>query len=196
MIQKAMNIGPWASSAEASVSDERRHLRAARRGSKEAVEQLVREHWSSAFRTAYLIVGEAAEAEDIAQEALMAALNGLPRYKTDRPFSPWLRRIVVNRSLDALRGQARRDRNLEAAAATPRPAGDDGIIISDPVLASAIEALPADQRVAVVMRYALGFSTDEIASYMKVPRGTVGSRLRRGLDGIREQLEEARDEHT
>ena len=191
-----MNIGPWASSAEASIPDERNLLRAAKRGSQEAVERLVREHWSSAFRTAYLIVGEAAEAEDITQEALMTALKGLPRFKVDRPFAPWLRRIVVNRSLDALRGQARRDRNLEAAAATPRPAGSDGIIISDPELASAIKALPTDQRVAVVMRYALGFSTDEIASYLKVPRGTAGSRLRRGLDGVREQLEEVQDEHS
>jgi RNA polymerase sigma-70 factor (ECF subfamily) len=61
---------------------------------------------------------------------------------------------------------------------------------SDPRLLEALTALPADQRAVVVLRHVAGYGTDEIALMLRVRRGTVGSRLRRGLDRLRSEMEE------
>ncbi len=68
----------------------------------------MRRHWDSAHRAAFLIVHDAAAAEDIAQEAMLAAVRSIDGFDRRRPFRPWLHRIVVNRSLDWLRARARR----------------------------------------------------------------------------------------
>src|SRR4051812_32476769 len=80
--------------------------REVRRGSADTVEKLVRRHWDAAHGTAFLIVRDAGAAEDIAQEALLAAVAAIDRFDRRRPFRPWLHRIVVNRSLDLLRARA------------------------------------------------------------------------------------------
>ncbi len=76
---------------------ERAWIRGAQRGSVADFEALFREHWPRAHRAAYLVAGDAAAAEDIAQEAFLAAIRSLDRFDRRRPFGPWLHRIVVNR---------------------------------------------------------------------------------------------------
>src|SRR2546428_10855272 len=93
-----------------SGREERARLRAARAGSLPEFEELFRAHWPAAYRAAYLVVPDAAAAEDIAQEAFLAAVRALDRFDRRRPFGPWLHRIVVNRAIDwsrrrALRGE-------------------------------------------------------------------------------------------
>ena len=88
-------------------------VRAAQRGSVEAVDELFRRHWPSAHRAAFLVVHDSAAAEDIAQEAFLAALRALDRFDRRRPLGPWLHRIVVNRAIDWSRARALRP---EAAA--------------------------------------------------------------------------------
>ena len=100
---------------------ERRWIRAAQSGSEEALEQLYRRHWPWAHRAAYLVVHDAAAAEDIAQEAFLAAVRALDRFDRRRPFGPWLNRIVVNRAIDwararALRQEAAVEPELEVGA--------------------------------------------------------------------------------
>ena len=73
---------------------ERRLVREAQSGSGEALEALFKLHWPAAFRSAYYIVHDAAAAEDIAQEAFLAAVRALDRFDGRRPFSPWINRIV------------------------------------------------------------------------------------------------------
>ena len=85
---------------ELPVAAERREralVREAQRGSAAAFEQLFRSHWPRAYRAALLVVGDAAAAEDIAQESFLAAVRALDRFDRRRPFGPWLHRIVVNR---------------------------------------------------------------------------------------------------
>jgi RNA polymerase sigma-70 factor (ECF subfamily) len=85
------------------------HVRGARAGSLADFEALFREHWPRrAHRTAYLIVHDAADAEDIAQEAFLSAIRALDRFNRRRPFGPWLNRIVVNRAIDWARARALR----------------------------------------------------------------------------------------
>ena len=141
---------------------------------------LFRLHWPRAVRAAYLVAGDAAAAEDIAQEAFLAAVGALDRFDRRRPFGPWLHRIVVNRAIDHARARAlRREAELPETLTAPSPAEP-----ANGSLRAAIAALPPEQRAVVVLRHLLGYTPGEIAELLDVPRGTVNSRLRRGLDAL------------
>jgi RNA polymerase sigma-70 factor (ECF subfamily) len=163
-------------------------VRAAQRGSPEAVDELFRRHWPSAHRAAWLVVHDAAAAEDIAQEAFLAALRALDRFDRRRPLGPWLHRIVVNRAIDwtrarALRAESAADALPEAPALDAPASLDDGIL-------SALADLGPEHRAVVVLRHLLGYTPGEIAAMLDLPRGTVNSRLRRALDALALELGE------
>jgi RNA polymerase sigma-70 factor, ECF subfamily len=168
---------------------ERAWVRAAQAGSHEAMEALFRAHWGPAHRAAYLIVRDAGAAEDIAQEAFLAAIRALDRFDRRRPFGPWLHRIVVNRAIDWSRARALRHEVAEQVEAEAPPEQSAGW--GDDVVA-ALGALDPDQRAAVVLRHLLGYTPGEIAALLEIPRGTVNSRLRRALDRLAAELGEAR----
>ena len=163
-------------------------VRSAQHGSVEAVDELFRRHWPSAHRAAWLVVHDAAAAEDIAQEAFLAALRALDRFDRRRPLGPWLHRIVVNRAIDwararALRAEAAADAAWEAPAPDqPEPLGDDVLAV--------LAGLGPEHRAVVVLRHLLGYTPGEIAAMLALPRGTVNSRLRRGLDTLGRSLAE------
>jgi RNA polymerase sigma-70 factor (ECF subfamily) len=167
-------------------------VRAAQRGSEEAVEELFARHWTAAYRAALLVTGDRAAAEDIAQEAFLAALRALPRFDLRRPLRPWLHRIVVNRAIDWSRARAlRQEVGADAArdagapdAASPGALGDD--------VAAALMRLGPEQRAVIVLRYVLDLTPGEIAEALGLPRGTVNSRLRRGLDALGPSVEDSR----
>ena len=164
--------------------DERAWVRGAQQGSVSDLEALFRAHWPRAFRAAYLVVHDAAAAEDIAQESFLAALRALDRFDRRRPFGPWLHRIAVNRAIDWARArQLRGEAELVEAHAAP-PAAEP----FDDTLLAALAELPPDQRAVIVLRHLLGYSPGEIAKTLGLPRGTVNSRLRRGLDSLKEQV--------
>jgi RNA polymerase sigma-70 factor, ECF subfamily len=164
--------------------DERAHVRGAQRGSASDLEALFRIHWPRAHRAAYLVTHDAQAAEDIAQEAFLAAIRALDRFDRRRPFGPWLHRIVVNRAIDwtraqRLRGEVELSESLPAPN-PPRPPAED--------LLAALGRLPPEHRAVIVLRHLLEFTPGEIAEALDLPRGTVNSRLRRGLDSLRDDL--------
>jgi RNA polymerase sigma-70 factor (ECF subfamily) len=166
---------------------EARLVRQAQRGSAEALEALFRREWPRAYRAAYLVVHDAAAAEDIAQEAFLAAVRALDRFDRRRPFGPWLHRITVNRAIDFSRARSLRAESvLSAAAEGVAPERD---AISDELLA-ALASLGPEHRAVVVLRYVLEYTPGEIAELLGLSRGTVNSRLRRGLDRLRPMVEE------
>jgi RNA polymerase sigma-70 factor (ECF subfamily) len=168
-----------------AAREERAWVRGAQRGSAPDLEALFDAHWERAHRAAYLVVHDAALAEDIAQEAFLAAVRNLDRFDRRRPFGPWLHRIVVNRAIDAARARSlRREAVLEDTVVAPEAARDP-----DRRVLGALAGLPPDQRAVVVLRYLLDYTPGEIADVLELPRGTVNSRLRRGLDAMRGQLE-------
>jgi RNA polymerase sigma-70 factor, ECF subfamily len=158
-------------------------VRAAVDGSVEAMEELFGRYWAGAHRAAWLVVHDAALAEDVAQEAFLSAVRSLHRFDRRRPFRPWLHRIVVNRAIDHARArEGRREVAAELVGEPPSAAPADSLAPGDVV--GALAALPAEQRAVVVLRHLLGYTPGEIARMLRLPRGTVNSRLRRGLDAL------------
>ena len=170
--------------------DERAWVRGAQAGSASDLEALFRSHWPRAYRAAYLVVHDRAAAEDIAQEAFLAAVRALDTFDRRRPFGPWLHRIVVNRAIDWARARSLRrevsDDALAEAPAAPQPPARP---VSEGI-AAALAGLSPDHRAVIVLRYLLEYSPGEIARALELPRGTVNSRLRRGLDALQGRLVE------
>jgi RNA polymerase sigma-70 factor (ECF subfamily) len=154
------------------------------------MEELFRRHWPRAHRAAWLVVHDAAAAEDVAQEAFLAAVRALERFDRRRPFGPWLHRIVVNRAIDYARARdVRREVPADAVAEAAAPAGACHGAPSGELLA-ALALLAPEQRAVIVLRHLLGYTPGEIAAILGLPRGTVNSRLRRGLDALAGPLRE------
>jgi RNA polymerase sigma-70 factor (ECF subfamily) len=152
--------------------------------SASGLEALFRAYWPRAYRAAYLITRDSAAAEDVAQEAFLAAVRSLDRFDRRRPFGPWLHRIVANRAIDWARARTlRAEAELGELPAPPDPEGGD-----PRGLARALAELPPEQRAVIVLRYLLEYTPGEIAELLDLPRGTVNSRLRRGLDALGESL--------
>ena len=181
---------PAPGTASLEGASERSLIAAARDGSEPAVEELFRRFWPDLHRAAFLIVRDAAAAEDIAQEAFLAALRALDRFDRRRPLGPWLHRIAANRAIEWSRARAVRgevavaEGGLEGAAPEPAAELDPGDEVG-----AAVAALPVEQRAVVILRYLLEYTPGEIAKMLELPRGTVNSRLRRGLDELAGRLE-------
>ena len=166
---------------------ERAWIRGAQAGRASDLEALFLRHWRPAYRAAYLVVHDPAAAEDITQEAFLSAVRHLDRFDRRRPFGPWLHRIVVNRAIDWTRARnARREApgdRVERAAA-PDPPSE----ALSPEVVDALGLLSPEQRAVIVMRYLLDYTPGEIGELLELPRGTVNSRLRRGLDSLKEAV--------
>jgi RNA polymerase sigma-70 factor (ECF subfamily) len=168
---------------------ERAWVRGAQGGDVSSLETLFRHHWPTAYRAAYLVVHDSAAAEDIAQEAFLAAIRNLDRFDRRRPFGPWLHRIVVNRAIDwarmrSLRPEAGGDALANAVAPESNPVAEEVL--------DAIRSLSPEHRAVIVLRHLLEYTPGEIARLLDLPRGTVNSRLRRALDTLADRLEDQR----
>jgi RNA polymerase sigma-70 factor (ECF subfamily) len=169
-----------------SARREARLVAAAQRGDPAAVEALFAAFWPQCHRAAWLITRDAGAAEDIAQEAFLAAVAALDRFDRSRRLGPWLHTIVAHRAIDYARARAVRrevhDAGAETASAeTPSPPSER--------LLACLGDLDHDRRAVVVLRYLLDLSPREIAAVVGVPVGTVNSRMRRGLDQLRAAME-------
>jgi RNA polymerase sigma-70 factor, ECF subfamily len=168
-----------------SERGDRAWVRGAQRGSVADLEALFRHHWPRAYRAAYLVVHDSGAAEDIAQEAFLAAVRSLDRFDRRRPFGPWLHRIVANRALDLLRAERRlssADLPEPVDLSSPYESGDRGLL-------GAVADLSLERRVVVGLRYGVGMTPKQIGETLDVPVGTVNSRLARALEQLRESLE-------
>jgi RNA polymerase sigma-70 factor (ECF subfamily) len=172
----------------------------AQAGDREAFGELVARYAPQARRVARAILGNAADADDAAQDGFLAALKHLGRYDPARPFGPWLMRIVAN----AARDRWRRRKVRAAEVISPSlPAGEPGPDrtaerrLFDEALRAALARLPEQQRLAVVLFDVEGYSHREIAQILDLPEGTVRSHvfharraLRKALEGWRESRED------
>jgi len=154
-------------------------------GDRDAFDALVTRHRQAVYRLCWSATGNAADADDAAQETFVRVYRSLPSYDPARPFGPWLRKIAWNCGLSV-----RRDGN----AGVPRVAEGDAPEAVDPApgpeeaaagneerrwIAGAMACLPAELRMVMVLRAVEGLSYAEIALAAGIPAGTVMSRLSR-----------------
>jgi RNA polymerase sigma-70 factor (ECF subfamily) len=169
----------------------------ARGGDPDAFAALVREHEEIAFRTAYLITRNAADAEDAAQLALTKAWRALPRFRRGAPVRPWLLAIVANEARNRRRAEGRREgltlraaHELPSGGAAPSPEGRAVASEERAALLAALERLSDDDRLVLSCRYLLDLGEAETGEVLSLRRGTVKSRTSRALRRLREEMGE------
>jgi len=176
--------------------DENDLIKRAQRGDKHAYEELVYAYQGIAFRTAYLLAGDGADAEEAAQDGFVKAWRALGRFRDGAPFRPWLLQIVANEARNRRRSAGRRA-HLAVRAATEHASGDaapspEVALLSAEqreALLAAVNELPEDQRTVITLRYFLGLSEQEVAETLALPTGTVKSRTSRALERLRESYD-------
>jgi RNA polymerase sigma-70 factor (ECF subfamily) len=183
--------------SQSSAADDQLVARAAS-GDERAMTDLYDRYGSVVYTVAYRVVGERADAEEVVVEAFAQAWRDAGRYEPGRgSVAAWLTMIARSRSLDLVRARGRRDR-LTASAASGEPAA-----AADPtanpaertedderrrMVRQAIEALSPPQRQAIELAFFEGLSQSEIATRLNEPLGTVKTRVRLGMQKLRETL--------
>jgi RNA polymerase sigma-70 factor (ECF subfamily) len=170
-------------------------IRRARRGDDAAWESLVRRYQERVFRLAYLLTGDADEAEDVAQEAFIRAFRSLSRFDADRPLQPWLLRITANLAHNRRRAAGRYRAALQRAAQdSPKPV-EPGVERKSSLrreagaLWQAVRRLSRLDREVIYLRHFLELSVADTADALGIAEGTVKSRLHRALKRLRDVVE-------
>ncbi len=156
-------------------------------------EQVVREHSARVYRLAYRLSGNAQDAEDLTQETFVRVFRSLADY-TPGTFEGWLHRITTNLFLDLVRRRQRirfdalpeDTERLPGRAPSPEQVYADTHL--DPQIQAALDELPPDFRVAVVLCDIEGLTYEEIAATLGIKLGTVRSRIHRGRVQLRDAL--------
>jgi RNA polymerase sigma factor (sigma-70 family) len=184
-------------SVEGRPLDDQELVEQARGGDARAYEALVRQYQDLAFRTAYVIAGSAADAEDAAQEGFVKAWYALSRFRVGAAFRPWLLTIVANEARNRRRSGRRQD-DLALRVAEDRPSGDAAPSPEAAALAAeqrrlllaAVGRLGESDRQVIACRYFLDLSEAEMAGALGCRPGTVKSRLSRALGRLRAVMAE------
>ena len=172
------------------------------KGDKSAFDLLVLKYQHRVLKLVSRFVSDAAEAQDVAQEAFLKAYRALPSFRGDSAFYTWLYRIAINTAKNALVSNRRRpidfDLDLQDPDQYDRQAKlkdvdtPEGVLLTEEIRAvveRAMEQLPEDLRTAIVLREIEGLSYEEIAEAMDCPVGTVRSRIFRAREAIDKRLQ-------
>ena len=162
-------------------------------GNRDAFDQLARRYARRAFAIAYRILRHQQDAEDLVQEAFIAALDGIGSFDPARPFAPWFFRIVMNRSLNAASARQTRERHVTVSHLWDN---DATAVELDPAeraeirqrFQEALAALPRHQRLIVELSDLDGRSSTEIGEMLDLPRGTVRWHLHQARKVLRASL--------
>lgn len=165
---------------------DRELIAAANRGDQAAMEALYRRHRGWVYSTALRFAGDREDAADATQEVFFYLFRKLPGLELSCELRTFLFPAVRNTAIRIRRSRAR-SRPLDDGAepiAPPEASGDPG----DDRLAELVAGLPEDQREVVMMRFGRDLSLEEIAADLRLPLGTVKSRLHRALGTLRDKL--------
>ncbi|MEC5388258.1 RNA polymerase sigma factor RpoE [Uliginosibacterium sp. H3] len=172
------------------------------RGDKQAFGLLVSKYQRKLARLLSRMIRDAAEVEDVTQEAFIKAYRALPSFRGDSAFYTWLYRIGINTAKNYLVSQGRRAPTSTSVEADDAESMEDGDLLRHvdtperlmmtkqigETVNSAMDALPEELRTAIVLREIEGLSYEEIATVMDCPIGTVRSRIFRAREAISERL--------
>ena len=183
---------------EGRPTDDAELFARAQRGDTAAYEEIVQRYQQMAFRTAYVITGSAADAEDAAQDAFVKAYRALATFRAGAEPRPWLLRIVANEARNRVRSSGRRHQvelrladHSRPGGAAPSPEAAVVAVEDSKRLLALVNALSEEDRLVIANRYFLELSGEETATALGIPEGTVKSRLSRALGRLRALVEEA-----
>jgi RNA polymerase sigma-70 factor (ECF subfamily) len=170
-------------SLDSSAADERRAVierdaalvRRVREGDTAAFDEIVKAYMRPVFQVAYRVVGHREDAEDLVQDCFLAAFQYLDSYDVDRPFGPWITRIVLNRGANLRRSRARRATEPETDAVSPAPSALDEATRAEAraKLEEVMATLNERQRMIVTMFDVDGMTSTEIGERLELAPGTV-----------------------
>jgi RNA polymerase sigma-70 factor (ECF subfamily) len=158
-------------------------------GDHDAFAALANAHVDHLYALARVILRDADRAEDAAQEALVRAWRELPRLREPAKFQAWLRRLLVNACYDEGRRIRKRSEVVLLSEHHPAIADETSGVVDRDRLDRAFRRLPLEQRVVTVLSHVEGLTHEEIAATLGLPLGTVKSRVRYALAGLRSALE-------
>ncbi len=163
----------------------------ARGGSVDAFAELVERHSAMAYRVALRMLGNHSDAQDLAQESLVAAWQNIARFRAESSFSTWLYRIVVRRALNRLaRGRTHQSLDVcrDLATADPGPPAEAESHARSEAVITAVMTLPPAQRVVVVLHHLEGLTYDEVATVTGTSAASVRSHLYRARRALLDTL--------
>jgi RNA polymerase sigma-70 factor (ECF subfamily) len=183
-----------ARAAEPAVADGYLVARA-REGYLDAYELLVQRHSAMAYRVALRLTGNHHDAQDVAQEALIAAWENLARFRAGSSFSTWLYQIVTRRALNKV-SRGRPVASLDLLPDLADPAGEPAAAaernLAVDAVTDALLALPFPQRAVIVLHHLEGLSYSETADVIRSTESAVRSHLFRARRALGKKLEEWR----
>ncbi|TMG23016.1 MAG: RNA polymerase sigma factor [Chloroflexi bacterium] len=183
---------------EGRPADDSQLIERAQRGDSAAYEEIVQRYQQIVFRTAYVITGSSADAEDAAQEGFVKAYRALDRFRSGADLRPWLLRIVANEARNRVRSSGRRHQlelrlteGFRPGDAVPSPEAVAIAADERRRLLAMVNALSEEDRLVIASRYFLQLSGEETAAALGIAEGTVKSRLSRALARLKARVEEA-----
>lgn len=188
--QPPSNPASGGSAASRPYLEDRECVERAKHGDQRAFRQLVERHRDRAYGLALRILRSAAEAEDVAQEALVRAWQALPGFRGESGFSTWLYRIVAHQSFDRLEQLKRRHQRETGVEQVAELAAPGAQHVDSSALARRLERLMAAlspvQRAALTLYYWEDRSVEEVAEALELPENTVKTHLSRARAELRE----------
>ncbi len=166
---------PSAADRRAAIERDAALIRRARAGDSTAFDALVTAYMRPAFQMAYRVVGHREDAEDLVQESFLAAYQYLDSFDVERPFGPWLNRIVLNRGANLRRSRARRQMEPETDGVSTAPSALDESARTEAreLLTRALATLSERQRMIVTLFDVDGLTSTEIGERLSLAPGTV-----------------------
>lgn len=169
-------------------------IRRTRSGSKHAYGELYENTVKDVYQTVHFLLDDKSDVDDVVQEIYIEVLRNLHRFNTDKPFRPWLKGIAIKQISAYRRRRWISFRNYQKISKQPSEVEDDFSpqVVDDLVnkqLVQLVEQLPFKLRQVIILRYLNEHSQEEVASILKIPVGTVKSRVHTALKKLRKQEE-------
>lgn len=171
-------------------------LKAVKNGDCESFNPLIERYKLPLYKVMYRMVLNRDDAEDLVEEAFIKAYRSIKRFDTDRPFYSWLRRIAVNNAINFLKKERRNlTEPLEFVEKSLSNGRNDPVAMTEQKMMKerineAMGRLPMEFRIIMSLKVEKDLSYDEISRALKIPKGTVMSRLARARQKLRQIFDE------
>lgn len=166
----------------------------AQAGDNDAFAQLVQRYSADAFRTAFMVLRDRGEVEDVVQEAFLACFRKIKSFRIDSSFKTWLYRIVINLCYDRLRKLNRENTAFNKLSSNLRIGNGDMTELENRIdLKEIISSLSPEHRLVLTLYYGMDFGVQKVAQTLGIPVGTVKSRLNAARNLLKERLERGQD---